>query len=263
MPKPTTTSATPKKVRKPKTKPASHTFTDSFASSCEIFNTTYQGCLGPLKPNSVDAIITDPPYAISRTTGFKSVVGGVDRFAISMDFGDWDNAFTLTDLQEFLFLAYTRLKKGGTIVVFYDLWKLQDISTALGRAGFKQLRFLEWLKTNPVPINSQRNYLTNSREIAVSAVKGGKPCFNSSYDNGVYNYPIYHGKDRFHPTQKPLQLMEALVEKHSQPGDLIVDPFAGSGTTLIAALRRGRNARGSEPSNDYYPKLVSRLSTLL
>ena len=64
-------------------------------------------------------------------------------------------------------------------------------------AKFKQVRFIEWIKTNPQPRNSNVNYLTNCREVAVSAVKGGKPTFNSKYDKGIYEYPLYTGKDRF------------------------------------------------------------------
>ena len=66
----------------------------------------------------------------------------------------------------------------------------------------KQIRFIEWIKTNPQPLNSSTNYLTNCREIALLGVKGGKPIFNSKYDNGKYEFPLQGGKERFHPTQK-------------------------------------------------------------
>ncbi len=72
-------------------------------------------------------------------------------------------------------------------------------------------------------MNSKTNYLTNAREIAVVGVKGGKPTFHSEYDNGVYSYPICHDKGRFHPTQKPIALLEELIEKHSNEGDLVLD----------------------------------------
>ena len=59
---------------------------------------------------------------------------------------------------------------------------------------FKQIRIIEWEKTNPQPRNSQVNYLTNAKEFAMSAVKVGKPTFNSSYDKGTYKYPFPGGK---------------------------------------------------------------------
>jgi DNA modification methylase len=115
------------------------------------------------------------------------------------------------------------------------------------------------LKTNPVPINSKINYLTNSREIAIVGVKKGKPTFHSEYDKGVYEYPICHDKGRFHPTQKPLALMEDLILKHSNEGDLVVDCFAGSATTAVAAHNTGRNFVGCEIDPEYYEKSVKRL----
>ena len=125
--------------------------------------------------------------------------------------------------------------------------------------GFSQLRLVEWVKTNPAPVNSQRNYLTNCREIALAAVKGGNGTFNSSYDNGIYRYPIYAGKDRFHPTQKSLNLFEDLINKHSHEGDLVVDCFLGSGTTALAARHTNRKFSGCELDEEYYNKTMNRL----
>lgn len=104
------------------------------------------------------------------------------------------------------------LKSSGTIICFYDLWKITKLRKIFEDSKFQQIRFIEWIKTNPVPINSKVNYLTNSREIAIVGVKGGKPVFNSEYDNGVYLYPICHDKGRFHPTQKPVALLEDLIK---------------------------------------------------
>ena len=120
---------------------------------------------------------------------------------------------------------------------------------------FKQIRFIEWIKTNPQPVNSRVNYLTNAREIAVLGVKKGKPTFNSEYDNGIYKYPIQNSKNRFHPTQKNIKLFEELIKKHSNEGDLVVDTFLGGGTTAIACKNMGRACMGSEISKEYFDKL--------
>jgi DNA modification methylase len=67
--------------------------------------------------------------------------------------------------------------------------------------------------------------------------QGGKPTFNSIYDNGIYKYPLCHGKQRFdHQLKKPLELIKDLVRKHSNEGDLVLDTFAGTGTTAHAAF---------------------------
>lgn len=203
--------------------------------------------LKTIDSNSVDLILIDPPYEVSRDTNFQSgkeTGKDTDRFRVSMDFGDWDNDFT--GLNEVIKECYRVLKRGGTLICFYDLWKITTLKEYMELAKFKQLRFIEWIKTNPVPLNSKTNYLTNSREIALVGVKGGSPTFNSEYDNGIYKYPICHDKGRFHPTQKPLALISDLIEKHSVKDDLVLDCFSGSGTTAVAAAKTGRRFVGCE-----------------
>ena len=213
-----------------------------------------------IKSKSIDLILIDPPYEVSRETNFNSDEAkgkDTDRFRVSMNFGKWDTNFT--EMKNTIIECYRVLKQHGTIICFYDLWKISNMAAYLNDAGFKQLRFVEWVKTNPVPLNSKSNYLTNSREIAVTAVKGNKPTFNSEYDNGIYHYPICHDKGRFHPTQKPLDLIETLIDKHSNQGDTVLDCFAGSATTAIAAFNMGRNFVGCELDNEYYKKSIDRL----
>lgn len=214
-----------------------------------ITTNDFESFLTGLEKGSVDLILTDPPYAISRNSGFRNIgKKSVERFAVSMDFGDWDQQEI--SLSALAHNAYRTLRKGGTAIVFYDVWKITKLAEALTNAGFVQLRLIEWMKTNPVPINSRVNYLTNAREMAVLAVKGGKPTFNGVYDNGVYSFPIPRGK-RLHPTQKPLRLLRELVKKHSYKGDLIVDPFLGSGTTAIATCENDRTFKGCDADANY------------
>ncbi len=216
--------------------------------------------LETIEDESIDLILIDPPYEISKETGFHAVVNGVARFGVSMDFGSWDHQNL--DLGLLIPSFHRVLKRGGTVIIFYDLWKITPLAEALQKSDFRQLRFLEWLKTNPVPLNSRVNYLTNAREIAISAVKGGKPKFHSSYDNGVYEYPIYQGKERTHPTQKPLKLFEALIEKHSDIGDTVLDCFLGSGTTAVACKRTGRRFVGCELDETYYKNALQRVDAI-
>ena len=97
--------------------------------------------------------------------------------------------------------------------------------------------------------------MTNCREVALLGVKGGKPTFNSKYDNGIYSYPLQGGKSRFHPTQKSLGLFEELIRKHSNDNDVVMDTFLGSGTTAIACRNTGRRFRGCEISEEYFGKI--------
>lgn len=220
--------------------------------------------LPTIKSKTADLIIIDPPYEISRSTNFQNgeeTGKDTDRFRISMDFGDWDNNFSRLDIV--IKECYRILKDGGTLICFYDLWKITTLKEYFENAKFKQIRFIEWLKTNPVPINSKINYLTNAREIAVLGIKKSKPTFNSSYDKGIYEFPICHDKGRFHPTQKPVELIEALIMKHSNEGDTILDCFSGSGTTGVAALKQNREFIGCEISEEYYNKSLKRLNEQL
>lgn len=220
--------------------------------------------LPSIDSKSIDLILIDPPYEISRETNFQNgeLTGtDTDRFRISMDFGDWDKNFT--NLEEVFKQGYRILKDGGTMICFYDLWKIETIKRYYENNKFKQIRFIEWLKTNPVPINSKINYLSNAREIAILGIKKSKPTFNSSYDNGLYQYPICHDKGRFHPTQKPLELIKELIIKHSNEGDIVLDCFSGSGTTGVAAIQTKRQFIGCEINPEYYEQSKKRIETIL
>ena len=185
------------------------------------------------------------------------------KYAVRTNYGAWDSEFTMEDLQLFINHFYRVLKPGGTCIVFFDLWKITPLKEQLEGAEFKQIRFLEWVKTNPQPINSKVNYLTNCREIALLGIKKSKPTFNSSYDNAIYKFPIQGGKERFHPTQKNTKLFEELIKKHSNEGDVVLDPFLGSGTTAIAAINTDRNFLGCEMDQEYFEKAKSRISRAL
>lgn len=210
---------------------------------------------------AISLVLTDPPYEISRDSNYASSAPtgrDTDRFRISIDFGSWDahNAF---DISSMIKEAYRCLKVGGYIVCFYDLWKIETLKSVMEEVGFKQIRFIEWVKTNPVPINSKTNYLTNAREVAVCAVKGSNPCFNSEYDNGIYSFPIAHSKDRIHPTQKPTNLFRSIIQKHSEKGDTVLDCCMGSGTTAVACIEESRNFIGFETNQEYFNKACSRI----
>ena len=265
----------------------------------EIQNDEGLNYLKTIPKNSVDLILTDPPYIISRESGMNThyenvkeneknnvefvkteeewqqykIDNGFDtddkkenymkygtiygkKYCVKTDYGDWDNDFTMENLDNFIGEYYKKLKKGGTMIMFFDLWKISELKYLMEKHKFKQIRFIEWIKTNPQPLNSKTNYLTNCREIALLGVKGGKPTFNSKYDNGIYMYPLQGGKNRFHPTQKSLPLFEELIKKHSNENDIVLDTFLGSGTTAIASKNTNRQFKGCEISKEYYDKIM-------
>ena len=236
----------------------------------QFYNKEGLTLLKELEDSTVDLVLTDPPYIISRESGMNNLFNAEDKskakygdkFAIQTDYGDWDSKFTLDALNKFIQEYYRVLKPGGTCIIFFDLWKIESLKVLLEDSKFYKLRFIEWIKTNPVPINSKISYLTNSREIALCCNKKGKSTFNSKYDNGIYEYPIYQGVrnvDRIHPTQKSLPLFEDIIKKHTNKNDLVLDTFGGSATTYIASLKTKRNCISCEVDLDYYNKSKKRI----
>lgn len=219
-----------------------------------------------LESDSVDLILIDPPYNISRDSGFKKIGENTNdlmksKYNISIDFGDWDKEVLNWDL--LLNQFHRILKKGGTLIVFYDIWKSTELKEAALYQKFKQPRVCSWLKNNPVPINSKINYLSNATEYFFTFVKGSKPTFNSKYDNGIYRFPICHGKERLqHPTQKPLSLIKELIIKHSNENDIVLDCFSGSGTTAHASIETNRRFIAIEKDLIYFNMSKIRLDSL-
>ena len=254
--------------------------------------------------NSVDLVLTDPPYIISKDSGMNDHYNNVKfneennvktvkteeewiqykiennitddenkekymkygsiygkKYCVKTDYGEWDSEFTMDILEKFITEYYKKLKKGGTLIIFFDLWKISQLKELMEKHKFKQIRFIEWIKTNPQPRNSKINYLTNCREIALVGIKDSNPTFNSSYDNGIYNYPLQGGKNRFHPTQKSLPLFEELIKKHSNENDTILDTFLGAGTTAIACKNTNRKFKGCEIAKEYYDKIMEIIET--
>ena len=178
------------------------------------------------------------------------------KYCVKTDYGSWDSDFTIEMLDKYISEYYKKLKIGGTIIIFFDIWKITLLKELMEKHKFKQIRFIEWVKTNPQPLNSSVNYLTNCREIALLGVKGTKPTFNSKYDNGIYMFPLQGGKNRFHPTQKSLNLFQELIIKHTNEKDVVLDTFMGSGTTMFACKNTKRNFKGCEISKEYFDKIT-------
>lgn len=198
---------------------------------------------------SVDAIITDPPYNISRDNNFHTM----GRAGI--DFGEWDKGF---DLTSWITVAEPLLKKGGNIVIFNDWKNMSYIVEELERNGFVIKDLIRWKKTNAMPRNRDRRFITDY-EVAVWAVKkGGKWTFNRLSD--TYEIPEIMGGltpkseklNGGHKTQKPVYVMEWLLERLTNDEDVIMDPFMGSGTTGDACLNTNRNFIGMELDEDYF-----------
>lgn len=208
----------------------------------------------------VDLVLTDPPYCVSRThqLGFSNMGRS------GMNYGEWDYNF---DQKEWINLTAPIVRDGGSMIIFNDWKNLSYVVEALVKNGFLIKDLIRWEKSNPMPRNIDSRYVMDF-EVAVWAVKGkGKWTFNRP--EGVpYLKPVFRtgmvpgGKNRIHPTQKHVDVMKSLVEIHSNEGDLVFDPFAGSGTTGLACIYTGRRFVGAEIDKKYYDKAAERLCLL-
>lgn len=209
-----------------------------------------------ITPESVRLVLSDPPYNVSQANNLHTM----GRRGI--DFGKWDHTFDQTGWLED---AVKSLMAGGSMIVFND-WKLLGfISAHLQSLGMVVKRQLRWQKKNPFPRNLLR-VPVQSDECALWAVKPkDRWVFNKRahmpYERGEFSYPVVRGSP--HPTKKPDGLFQDLIKMFSDEGDLVLDPFAGAGTTAVAAQRSRRRHISFELDEDYFKLAAENLSKVV
>lgn len=219
-----------------------------------------------IESNSIQFIVADPPYLISdKVDTFHLGEGNLSKYRLVQ--GEWDlvdNEIIYECIKEFKRI----LKRGGSLIIWYDMWKITSLKEALEKEKLKQIRLCFWLKNNPPPIASDNSYLPNSKEIFLYAAKNTsylkqwyKAPFNSSYDKGVYTHSIA-GKSRIHPTEKPYELMEEIILKHTNINDLVYIPFAGSGVDIDVCIKNNRMWLATEIDEIYFQNIKKRLDII-
>jgi site-specific DNA-methyltransferase (adenine-specific) len=204
----------------------------------------------------VDLLLTDPPYGVSR----NHQLGFSNMGRAGMDYGEWDYGF---DQREWIKVCSPLVREGGSIIIFNDWKNMTDIVEELTMNGFEIKDLLRWEKSNPMPRNVKSRYVMDI-EVAVWAVKGKKRwVFNKSeeipYLRPIFNSGLVLGKKRIHPTQKPTAILEEIIKIHTNEGDLVFDPFFGSGSTAQACKSLGRRFIGSEIDEKYFKKAVKQI----
>lgn len=208
--------------------------------------------LPSLADGSIDVVITDPPYSqYVHTRSRGSSPGSVAKRARGIIKQDRKLDFDAMTPDLLSFVAYQlgRVAKRW-VLVFCDVESSQSWALALRLAGLEYVRTLAWVKEGGTP------QFTGDRpaaafEAIVLAHPPGKKRWNGGGRGNVYRCPIAHER-RLHSAQKPLALMEMLVRDFSEHGELILDPFAGSGTTGVAAKRLGRRFVGMEKDPHWF-----------
>ena len=205
-----------------------------------------------------DMIFADPPYFLSN--GGISVQSGK---VVCVNKGDWDKGMSQEDINEFnlkwISLCREKLKENGTIWISGTYHNIFSVANALTQLGFKILNVITWAKTNPPP-NISCRYFTYSTEFIIWARKKEKVAHYYNYElmkhinddkqmTDVWRLPAiapWEKKCGKHPTQKPLCVLSRIILASTKPRAWILDPFAGSSTTGIAANLLGRQYLGIE-----------------
>ena len=199
-------------------------------------------CLERMKEipdGSVDMVLTDPPYNIAKKNNFHTM----GRTGI--DFGEWDKGF---DLFTYLDELPRVLNKHGSVVIFNDWKNVGDIARHCERLGFVIKDMLRWEKTNPMPRNRDRRYVTDYECAVWLTMPKAKWVFNrqdSTYQRPKFVNGLTPASEKVgHTTQKPIKLMEDLLRIHSNEGQTVLDMFMGSGATIKACKNLNRKSIG-------------------
>jgi len=215
-----------------------------------IVNIDARDLLAFLPSGSIDLIVSDVPY---RTISGGNAAEGRPVGVLAANDG---KMFTHNDIKpdEYLPEMYRVMKSPAHVYIFTNLLNLWDIRDAMIRAGFKIHNLLIWHKQNATP---NRYYMKNC-ELVIMGRKGPARSINDcgSMMCHAFENPI---GNKFHPTEKPVDLLRFYIENSSQPGDTVLDPFMGSGSTGVAALAAGRKFIGSEIDATYYEVAHDRL----
>jgi site-specific DNA-methyltransferase (adenine-specific) len=222
-------------------------------------------------PGTVDLLFADPPYFLSN--GGTTCKNGKRT---KVDKGAWDRLESIESMHQFnrrwLQMAQELLSNDGSVFISGTRHVIFSVGFAMQQLGYKLLNEITWQKPNPPP-NLSCRYFTHSTETVIWAAKDHRSRHTFNYqdmreENGgkqmksVWNFTApgkvekVHGK---HPTQKPLVLLRRIIRAASEAGDLVVDPFLGSGTTAVASAELGRQFIGCDMDESYLELAAKRI----
>lgn len=228
-----------------------------------IYNDVFKA-IKKFEDKSIDMIFADPPYFLSND-GITCSGGKM----VSVNKGDWDRALSIKEKYKFnrkwIKECYRVLKDNGTIWISGTLHNIYSIGMALEEEGFKIINNITWQKTNPPP-NLACKTFTHSTETILWARKDLKKIkYTFNYDimkelnNNKQMKDVWitsltkpsEKKCGKHPTQKPLEILDKIILASTNEKDLILDPFCGSSTTGISAVRLNRRYIGIDNEKEY------------
>jgi len=204
----------------------------------QVINGDCTQVLQTLPSESVDLIVTDPPYFVRyRDRSGRSIANDSNPESVLGAFND----------------LYRVLKPNTFCVSFYGWNSVSAFMTAWRDAGFQPVGHIVWHKAYA----SRKGFLQARHEQAYLLAKG-RPAQPRSPLNDVQ--PWEYSGNRIHPTEKAVSILRPLIDSFSKPGDLVLDSFAGSGSTLVSAALLGRRYLGIELETEYVELARRRLA---
>ena len=236
--------------------------------------------MNEMEPRSVDLIFADPPYNLQ----LGEALTRPDNSHVSGVYEDWDNFESLAAYDEYtiawMSAARRILKEDGTIWVIGSYHNIFRVGYILQDLGFWILNDIIWNKTNPMP-NFKGTRFTNAHETLIWAAKNQSSKYAFNYEamkalnedtqmRSDWHIPLCTGKERLkgkdgaklHPTQKPEMLLYRLILASTRVGDVVLDPFFGTGTTGAMAKLLGRNFIGIEKEKQYVKDAAKRINSI-
>jgi site-specific DNA-methyltransferase (adenine-specific) len=253
----------------------------------ELFNGDCLSILKTIPDQSIDCCITDPPYNISgyddkKEIGwYKSNKLWTEKKKFNKIDAGWDKFSDVSYLdftREWIAEIKRILKPNGNIAIFGSLHNIYKIGVILDELDLKMINSIIWFKRNAFPNITQRMFCESTEQIiwatnnskkyaknwtfnykTMKEVNGGKQMRNM-WD--IPNTPQNERKCGKHPSQKPEEVLDRLIKALTKEGDIVIDPFIGSGTTAVSAKKHGRHYIGIDNNKEYLDIAQKRLAKL-
>ena len=212
--------------------------------------------LSKIPNETFDMAVIDPPYRLNKTTGGISKTGLSDKWMGNLKGSDRKvGIINEIKFSEWLPEVYRVLKNNSHCYIWINDKNLSDLQVEAEKVGFRLHNILVWKKQNCTP---NRWYMKNC-EFILFLYKGKAKPIKFKGDSQLFEVKNIAGKDKKHPTEKPVEILESLILNSSNEDDIILDCFMGSGSTGVACLNTRRNFFGIEIDKKYFDIAKERL----
>ena len=215
----------------------------------KLYNDDCLKILKNIPNNSIDLIVTDPPYKLTAR-GSSGTMGGYWKSKKAKKGIIFDN--NDVEIKDYIFELYRVLKNKSILYIMCNNTNLQEMLNQGTNAGFNFVKCLIWEKGNKIC----GTYFMGCYEYILLFRKGGHRPINNCGTPDILKIPIKKLKDEngknLHDTEKPVKLMKILIENSSNENDLVLDPFMGIGSTGAACINTNRNFIGIELDENYF-----------